>query len=443
MAKVNFTAKRVEAFTCPEGKQQALIFDAGSPGLGLRVTASGAKAYIFQGDLFGKTIRHTIGDTRTVKLGDAQEEAARLKQMVKDGKDPRTEKAEQRADHEAKQAAKKLKSVTFGEAWADYLADRAPVWGARHYQDHVKKTQAPGVPHKRGVGTTKAGPLHCMMRMRLADVTDAYILEWAAKEAKEHPAVARLAWRLLKGFFSWCTEHEQYKLVIDGNPAKRKKTREKLGSGGVKTDALQREQLPQWFAAIRAIPNPVMSAYLQGLLLNGARRDEFTHLRWGDIDFEWGKMTIRDKVDGERTISLTPYMASLLKALPRVENCEWVFSSPTAKDGRMNEPLIAHTKALADAGLPHVTLHGLRRSFKSLTEWIEMPVGVVAQIMGHKPSATAEKHYTVRPIDLLRLWHTRIEAWMLEQGDVAFEYPSEKAAVREVKTRRAALANAA
>lgn len=43
-----------------------------------------------------------------------------------------------------------------------------------------------------------------------------------------------------------------------------------------------------------------------------------------------------------------------------------------------------------------------------------------AQIMGHKPSATAEKHYTVRPLDLLRLHHEKIEAWVLEQGGVPF-----------------------
>jgi cytochrome c2 len=30
------------------------------------------------------------------------------------------------------------------------------------------------------------------------------------------------------------------------------------------------------------------------------------------------------------------------------------------------------------AGLEGLTLHGLRRSFKSLTEWLEVPVGVVA-----------------------------------------------------------------
>ena len=68
-----------------------------------------------------------------------------------------------------------------------------------------------------------------------------------------------------------------------------------------------------------------------------------------------------------------------------------------------------------------MTIHGQRRSFKSLAEWVEMPTGIVAQIMGHKPSATAEKHYTVRPLDLLRAWHTKYEAWILEQAKVEFK----------------------
>jgi hypothetical protein len=35
--------------------------------------------------------------------------------------------------------------------------------------------------------------------------------------------------------------------------------------------------------------------------------------------------------------------------------------------------------------------------------------------MGHKPSATVEKHYRRRPLDLLRMWHVKIEGWILEQ----------------------------
>ena len=90
---------------------------------------------------------------------------------------------------------------------------------------------------------------------------------------------------------------------------------------------------------------------------------------------------------------------------------------------RLAQPRIAHTKALTIAGLPHVSLHGLRRSFGTLCEWVEMPSGISAQIMGHKPSALAEKHYRRRPLDLLRKWHDQIEGWILEQAKVEFTTP--------------------
>jgi integrase len=149
-------------------------------------------------------------------------------------------------------------------------------------------------------------------------------------------------------------------------------------------DVLDRSQLGAWFAAVRGLKNPEVRAYLQALLLTGARREEMAQLRWTDVDFEWGSLWVRDKVAEEgRKIPLTPYLASLLRALPRRN--EWVFSSMTAAGGRINEPRIPHNRALSVAGLPHVTLHGLRRTFASLAEWVEMPRGVVAQIMGHAP----------------------------------------------------------
>jgi hypothetical protein len=54
--------------------------------------------------------------------------------------------------------------------------------------------------------------------------------------------------------------------------------------------------------------------------------------------------------------------------------------------------------------------------------------------MGHKPSATAEKHYTVRPLDLLRVHHQGIEAWILEQGAVPFVAVAEPGKLRAVKS---------
>ena len=142
-------------------------------------------------------------------------------------------------------------------------------------------------------------------------------------------------------------------------------------------------------------------------------------MQWEDLNTKWKGLTIRDKVEGERTVPLTPYVAHLLAALPR--RGPFVFASPIVKGAHLTEPNHAHDRACKVAGIDSVTLHGLRRSFKSLTEWLEVPAGVVAQLMGHKPSATAEKHYTLRPLDLLRVHHERIEAWILEQAGVQFD----------------------
>jgi hypothetical protein len=56
----------------------------------------------------------------------------------------------------------------------------------------------------------------------------------------------------------------------------------------------------------RQVIDNAIAAYLQGLLLTGARRNELAALRWADVDFQWKSLTIRDKVEGERTIPLTP-----------------------------------------------------------------------------------------------------------------------------------------
>ena len=67
-----------------------------------------------------------------------------------------------------------------------------------------------------------------------------------------------------------------------------------------------------------------------------------------------------------------------------------------------------------------MTIYGLRRSFATLSEWIEMPSGISAQIQGHAPQGVREQNYIRRPIDLLRMWHVKIEAWILEQAGIQF-----------------------
>ena len=440
--RVNLTAGRVEAFTCPTDKAQAFLWDTDTPTLALRVTPTGRKTYVFEARLNGATVRINIGTVADWPIKKARTRVQALKMLVDAGTDPREVErdrqaaaVEKKAAAVAKVEAAKVAAVTVGEVWAAYIAERHPHWGDLHYRDHIDKAKAGGLPSgRRGGGKqlTKPGPLAALMPMALCDVDQATIEAWAANEGKTRASSARLAWRLLTVFLTWCGEQPEYApLLPSKNPAKTKKAREALGKSGKKSDVLQREQLAVWFAAIQQLQNPVISSCLQMMLLTGARPGEVLTLRWEDINTQWKGISIRDKVEGTREIPATPYMLHLLAALPR--HNEWVFPSNASASGCLTEPNNPHTRACKAAGLEGLTLHGLRRSFSSLTEWLEVPAGVVAQIQGHKPSATAEKHYKVRPLELLRVHHEKIEAWILEQAGVKFDAnQSEKSKLRAV-----------
>lgn len=240
------------------------------------------------------------------------------------------------------------------------------------------------------------------------------------KEAETRATNAAQSFRILRAFIRWADDMEAYRGIIPPGAYSARKVRDATPAPEAKKDdSLQREQLESWFRGVHSLRNKTRAAYLQALLLTGARRTELTELLWDNVDFEWNTMFIGDKEEGMRTIPLPPYLSILLYRLPRIN--KWVFASTQSESGHIEEPKDAHSKALKAASLPHLTIHGLRRSFGTLAEWLDVPVGVAAQINGHKPSALAEKHYRRRPIDMLRYWHIKIEHWILEEARVAWK----------------------
>lgn len=440
MAKISFTVGRVQDFKCPHDKQQVFIWDSVTEGLGLRATA-GSKNYIFQGKLAGQAIRIKIGGLDRCTIDDARKEARRLKTQLDEGHDPRIVKAENIAATIAKREQVKIEQSPAMDAWNQYIKVRTTKWSERHKADHESMSRAGGEKITRGKRAGQSdkkeeGILRPLLILPLSQITRDRVAEWLLPEADKRPTRARLAVSLLATFLTWCGDRPEYRDHVQANACQRMK--QDLPKPKAREDCLQREQLALWFEYVRRIPNPTHAAYLQCLLLTGARREEMAGLRWEDVDFRWQSLVIRDKVEGQRTIPLTPYVASLMMELKRINNTRpnvmqinrlaakgeewkpspWVFSSPNAKNGRIQEPRIGHNKALTAAGLPPLSIHGLRRSFGTLCEWVEVPTGISAQIMGHKPSATAEKHYRRRPLDLLRSWHTKIESWILEQASI-------------------------
>jgi integrase len=154
-------------------------------------------------------------------------------------------------------------------------------------------------------------------------------------------------------------------------------------------------------------------------------------LRWDAVDLRWRKLTIADKVGDTRTIPLTPYVQALLEGLPRATLPDgapnpYVFSS-LGKSGRIAEPRSPHQQVLADAGIPHVSIHGLRRTFALMGEQAGAPAGAIAQVMGHRPSAVHEG-YKPRSVDALRPYLERVESFVLQAAGVDFTQPERRGA---------------
>ena len=447
----DLTLSLIERAQCPPDTQQAFLRDLKAPGLRVRLSPTGHRTFVFESKVGGRTLRRSIGAVSDWAIDHARIEARRLAGLIDNGTDPRQLDAERRAEAARAAAEAAARELTVGEAWGRYVAARRGHWSASHAADHESMVLAGGAPKKRPHGSfTKPGVLHPLLGRRLADLDGEALDRWAAAEVETRPARVRLALRLLRAFLGWCANESDLAGLVQPSALTAKRARDHAGRPARRDDVLERGQLAAWFEAVRALPGGIHPAYLQILLLTGARPGEVALMRWSDVDFRWLTIALRDKAEGARVIPLTPAVASLLAELPRRN--QWVFSATrvvslaptliarrerkhaargtvapvgpimeTSESGRLVDARYAHNRALAAAGIEHVTLHGLRRSFASLSEWTESPVGVVAQIMGHAPSAIAERHYIRRPIDLLRLHHERIERWILDAAGIEIQ----------------------
>lgn len=164
MARVKLTAGRVREFAVQPGKQQSFLWDAETPWLAVRAT-KGAKAFVFQSLVAGKTARITIGDVEAWDIDQARAEARKLQTQIDKGIDPRQAKAQREEDKRQAEADKKAKTIreareqarqaiTVGDAWDEYVKARTPRWSEHHLRDHLGLAATDTAPRRGGAGRT-------------------------------------------------------------------------------------------------------------------------------------------------------------------------------------------------------------------------------------------------------------------------------------------------
>jgi integrase len=445
MAQVKLTQRTIREFSCPPDVAKkagyAFLWDSVVPGLAVRCTRNGAKSFVFGAKVNGRDLRTTIGavehwdiESSDPKQPGAREEARRLQRLVDLGTDPREDRAarERAAERERarEQAEATRGTLTVSAAWKVYVAAgkagkvRKGAWSELHLRDHIRLASPGGETRKRSKNLSTPGPLASLMPLKLSDLDSDRVAMWMNTEKATRPASTRLACALLRAFLRWAADQKDYREIVHGDACESRTVKDALPARRIKKDCLDKAKLKPWFANVQAISNQTTAAYLQCVLLTGARREEMASMKWADVDLKWNTLTIAGKT-GERIIPLPPYCKRLIDALPRLKENDHVFASVDAKAGYLNSPNIAHAAAVERAEIPHLTIHGLRRSFATLGEELNPPGGVIMQLMGHAQSSVHEK-YIVRSIDFLREWHAKIEKWMLAQAGVKVA-PAKKA----------------
>lgn len=147
--KVSFTVGRVEAFKCPADKAQAFLWSSDVKGLGVRATPRGKPSYIWQGHLYSKVIRVTIGPAAEMSPLAASKIAKAFTGDVARGIDPRIHRQESKRVSQEAAVAKAAEAVqsqySLGrlcETYAAHLAQQGKSSArdiARMFASHIPK----------------------------------------------------------------------------------------------------------------------------------------------------------------------------------------------------------------------------------------------------------------------------------------------------------------
>lgn len=169
------------------------------------------------------------------------------------------------------------------------------------------------------------------------------------------------------------------------------------------TEDLDPEQLARLLQAIEDEPNIQAANFMRLALYTGMRRGELFKLRWEDLDFQRGFITIVAPKGGKTSkIPMSAMARRVLEGHPRLPGVPYVFPG---KDGKRRVSIqVASNKIKARAGLPSNfrPLHGLRHVFASmLASSGEVDMHVLQSLLTHK-SATMTKRYSHLRDDALK-----------------------------------------
>ena len=132
--------------------------------------------------------------------------------------------------------------------------------------------------------------------------------------------------------------------------------------------------------------------YIRLLAYSGARRSEALVLRWEDVDFDRGQLTIGASGDTKnqtaRVVDFNPKLKTHLQEMAkrRASDSQWLFPSPQRGEKDIHVQTFRESLGMATvkAGLPRIGFHDLRHYFISYCVMSGIDYMTIAKWVGHR-----------------------------------------------------------
>lgn len=352
------------------------LWDQDAPGLGVRVTASGVRAYVYRygSGRRGAVRRLTLGQHGEITLAQARILAKRLAGAVAEGRDPVAEARSARgiptlAEFAVAYRARAEKRASSQAKDAQLLRlHLLPALGSRPL-DQIQRQDVARVHHAMGATPTAAN-------RALALLSHVYACAWR--------------WGVLP---------------VERNPTRGvERYRERPRERYLSADELQ--ALGRSLAVEAAQGNPWGAGALAVLVMTGARASEVLGLRRDDL--AGGLARLRERKAGPLALVVPAAAVALLERLPRARGCSYYF--PGRPEGRARDgqgravgPLSLWAleriwRRVRDrAGLVDVRIHDLRHTFASVLAGRGESLPVIGGLLGHSQPGTTARYAHLAP----------------------------------------------
>lgn len=390
--RIRLGQKSLDAIA-PDPSREIWIWDTDTKGFFVRLYSSGVRTFAVKYRIAGRQKVYTIGKYGAPwTVEQARGRACELLYEAQQGEDPQQKKKQRRHAHTVAQ----LIELYLREGPRDKPNKRPRSW--ENDRLHLRRHVCPLI------GTLKAYAVTAADVAKLQADIAAGKTATTVKTKKRGVARVRGGTRAaavtvvcLQAMYNWALRRN----FVPENPAK--------GVERYRSEAKERylssDEINELLRALTRLedsgelPGELASAF-RLLLLTGARKSEISDLRWEEIDFERGFITLcalRSKT-GRKRITLSAAALAELKALSP-KKTGYVFPAKRG-EGPTRGLQDAWEVVRIEAGIDDVRIHDLRHTFASLAAAQGQSLYLIGKALGHVQSRTTERyaHLAADPI---------------------------------------------